>query len=257
MTGAEKEAQDRRVRQKAGFLTGGIFLVVAVLCYLLTAYTLSDPPPGTQYVAIGMADIGNSLTATGDTESDFPSESVEEAVQPTEAASPSQQQAASQVVTQARSEVSANNQPNPNNGQGQQSGPRVSTSLNNRLGALRSGGGGSQGSGETGTGNEGIENGEPFRTGADGNAAWGLQGGDMIGYPQLDEKPTKAGYIRLKVRVNKAGQVTGVDYDPLESSLADSRSIALAKRAALTARFSTSSTMPIRNGYIVIRFELK
>ena len=260
MNATERAAEERRVKQKAGAMAGILFLGVTVLCYFLTAYTLMDPPAGDQYVAVGMADLGNSLTASGDTESDVPSETVNEAMQPQQATSASMQNASSQVVTQAQSAISNPSQQqaaNPNQ-QGQQSGSQVSSSLSSRLSSLNSGGGGSQGSGQTGTGNEGLENGEPFTTGSDGNSDWGLQGGDMIGKPQLDEKPTKAGLIRMNIRVDKQGNVIGIpEYDPKGSSLADARSIDLARRAAKTARFTKSTTLPVRSGYIVIRFELK
>lgn len=260
MNRIQREAEERKVKQKAGALAAVLFLGVTVLCYFLTAYTLMDPPPGDQYVAVGMADLGNSLTATGDTESEVPSETVEESMQPEQATTTSSQNASSQVVTQSQSSISnpSQQQSNNPNQQGQQSGSQVSTSLSNRLSALNSGGGGSQGSGPTGNGNEGLENGEPFKTGSDGNSDWGLQGGDMIGKPQLDEKPTKAGLIRMNIRVDKQGNVIGTpEFDPKGSSLADARSIDLARRAAKTAKFTKSTTLPIRSGYIVIRFELK
>ena len=45
-------------------------------------------------------------------------------------------------------------------------------------------------------------------------------------------------------------------YDAKNSTFADSRYIGLAKTAALTATFTTS-TLPERSGYIDIRFELE
>ena len=58
------------------------FSGVVVACFFLVTFTKSIPPPGEQYVAVGFADLGDVENAAGDVESEVPSETVEEVVQP-------------------------------------------------------------------------------------------------------------------------------------------------------------------------------
>ena len=75
---AEIEKKDR---QKAAVLSALIFAGIVVLCFILTAFTIQDPPPGEQFVAVGMADFGNTYDAGGDNETEVPSEEVQEVVE--------------------------------------------------------------------------------------------------------------------------------------------------------------------------------
>lgn len=78
-----------------------------------------------------------------------------------------------------------------------------------------------------------------------------------MGWPSLEEKPTKEGLVNVKITVDKSGKVTNAAYDPIKSTLTDSYHKELAIKAARDAKFTTSATKPLRTGFITIRFELE
>ena len=115
---AELEQRRREIekkdRLKAGALAFLSFSAGVVACFFLVAFTKSIPPPGEQYVAVGFADLGDVKEASGDVESEVPSETVEEVIQPEIAqsdaiATPVEEE----VVTQSESEVSVPSNPEP------------------------------------------------------------------------------------------------------------------------------------------------
>jgi hypothetical protein len=249
-------------RRKAGALTSVIFISVLILCFFLTAFTMSIPTPGEQFVAVGFADLGDTDQASGDTESETPSETVQEAVQPETAASEAiETTSTEEVVTQESSEVAAPSQPEPVEEPDPEPDPEptVSSALSNRLGALASSGGGSQGESEEGAGNEGNDDGRiegrGVVSGEDGE--WALEGGERIGKPMLDESPRREGVVRVDIIVDKAGNVTSALYDGKHSTITDSEHIELALRAARTAKFTPNQAMPLRRGFMNILFELE
>ena len=75
------EHNEKKNRIRAGVMTGIVFSVVLLLCFFLVAFTIQDPPPGEQYVAVGFADMGSVDEAGGVTESEVPSEVVEEVIE--------------------------------------------------------------------------------------------------------------------------------------------------------------------------------
>ena len=78
------EINSSKHKRKSSVITAVIFLSILVLCFFLTAFTIQDPPPGEQYVAVGFADLGEVEDAGGETETEIPSEAVEEVVEETE-----------------------------------------------------------------------------------------------------------------------------------------------------------------------------
>lgn len=250
-------------RRKAGLLTSIIFSAVLILCFFLTAFTMSIPTPGEQFVAVGFADLGDSEQASGVTESETPSETVQEAVEPETAASEVvEASAVEEVVTQESSEVAAPSQPDPVKEPEPEPEPEptASPALTNRLSALHSsGGGGSQGEAEDGTGNEGKDDGRIDGRGvvSGDNGDWSLEGGERIGKPMLDENPRIEGVVRVDIIVDKNGSVTSAIYDGKHSTISDSEHIQLARRAALTAKFTPNQAIPLRRGFMNIRFELE
>ena len=99
---------------KAAILAVCSFAGVIVACFFLVAFTKSIPPPGEQFVAVGFADIGDVAEAAGEVESEVPSETVEEVVQPEVSQSePVEATVAEEVVTQEQSEVSVPTAPEP------------------------------------------------------------------------------------------------------------------------------------------------
>lgn len=254
---------EKRNRQKAGVATMLLFAAVMLICFFLTAFTISIPPPGEQFVAVGFADLGDSEEAAGITESEAPSETIQEAIQPETAQSEQMEvPTAEQVATQSQSELAVPASPEPVEeplieSETQQS---VSSALSNALSSLStSGGGGSEGSAKNGTGNEGDAEGRIDGKGvvSGDNGDWELDGGTRIGKPFLDEDPRISGVIRVKIIVDKSGAVTEATYDPLHSTISDSEHIQMAIRAAKTAKFTANSALPRRAGFLNIRFELE
>ena len=262
---ASRLSQERRNRRQAALLSGLLFAVVVGVCFLLTAFTIQDPPPGDQFVAVGFADLGNVEEAGGTTESEAPSETIQEAEQEAEAASeptPEVPEASEMVETQAESEMAVNKDPDPEPQPEPEPDPvRVDRTahLFQNPGNPSAGGGGSQGSNE-GTGNEGEETGriegKGLVSGDFGDAM--LNGGTMIGEPKLTERPTISGLVRINIVVDASGTVIQARYDGGDNStIADSYHIRLAERAAKSAKFSADPTRPRRTGFITIRFDLE
>ena len=107
---------EKRNKRQAAVLSGLLFAAVLVLCFFLTAFTIQDPPPGEQFVAVGFADLGSTEEAGGVTESEAPSEVVQEAEEEEVAAAepvPEVPEAAEEVATQEESEVAVNVKPDP------------------------------------------------------------------------------------------------------------------------------------------------
>ena len=107
---------EKRNKRQAAVLSGLLFAAVLVLCFFLTAFTIQDPPPGEQFVAVGFADLGSTEEAGGVTESEAPSEVVQEAEEEEVAAAepvPEAPEAAEEVATQEESEVAVNVKPDP------------------------------------------------------------------------------------------------------------------------------------------------
>ena len=251
-------------RRKAGALTSVIFISVLILCFFLTAFTMSIPTPGEQYVAVGFADLGDTEKASGDNESETPSETVQEAVQPETASSEAiETTSTEEVATQESSEVAVPAQPEPVEEPDPEPDPEptVSSALSNRLNALlSSGGGGSQGESEEGTGNEGNDDGRIEGRGvvSGDNDDYALDGGGAcVGKPILDENPRQKGVVRLNIIVDKAGNVTSAIYDGKNSTITDSEHVQLAIRAVKRAKFEPDQTRPLRRGTYDVRFELE
>ena len=258
-------SQEKRNQRQAAALSALLFVGVLVVCFFLTAFTLQDPPPGEQFVAVGFADLGTTDEAGGDTDSDTPSEVVQEAVEENVAAAepePVVEEASEEVVTQDESDlsVSTDKTSEPDKEPEPEPDPVVrSAHLFQQQGNPSAGGGGSQGS-QQGTGNEGEETGQIDGRGVV-SGDWGdavLNGGTMLGKPKLSEDPRVEGVVRVNIVVDGSGKVIQARWDGgTHSTVTDSYHIQLAERAARSATFSADQTKPRRNGYITIRFDLE
>ena len=259
-------SQEKRNQRQAAALSGFLFVGVLVLCFFLTAFTIQDPPPGEQFVAVGFADLGSTDEAGGDTDSETPSEVVQEAEEEEVAASepvPEVQEAAEEVATQELSEVAVNVKPDPDPEPELDPEPvreDRTAHLFRNPGDPSAGGGGSQGSTQ-GKGNEGEEagkiDGRGVVSGDFGDAM--LNGGTIIGEPKLTERPQEQGTVRVNIVVDGSGKViqASPNYQSAVTTLTDSYHVNLAMRAAKTAQFTADPTKPRRTGYITIRFDLE
>lgn len=261
-TRAEIEKKDRRL---AAVLSGLIFAVIVVLCFFLVAFTIQDPPPGEQFVAVGMADFGQDMVAGGDNETEVPSEEVQEVVEE-ESAQTEQTQVtqAEEIVTQESSDVSVptGNNPNPQEKpEPIEEEQQVSSGLGNILDQINntSGGGGSDGENE-GTGNEGDPEGNIDGMGVvqgDG-VGYSLAGRGMLGRPKISEDPTEEGVVVLVIYVNRQGKVVRTSRNYPKSTTSSNYLFKLAETAALTANFSVKTDAPAeQKGEMTFRFKLK
>jgi hypothetical protein len=257
------ESNEKKNKTRAAIFTGIIFSGVLLLCFFLVAFTIQDPPPGEQYVAVGFADLGSVDDAKGVTESEVPSEVVEE-VEEEAVSTPTvvKPVLAEEVVTQSESEmvIPISKDEEVEEKPVEQEPERISAAANLiRSNSASSGGGGSEGSSE-GVGNQGDEDGKIDGSGVVsgdfGNAS--LNGGSLVNAPRLKEKPQQEGEIRIKIIVDSNGKVISAKYDGgLHSTFSDSEHIRLAREAALSATFTSNASVPRRSGYITIRFELE
>ena len=257
------DRNDKKNRIRAGVMTGIVFSMVVLLCFFLVAFTIQDPPPGEQYVAVGFADMGSVDEAGGVTESEVPSEVVEEVIEeaittPTVVVPV----VAEEVVTQAQSEISIPVEKTKEDIEIPvvEEPVRTSDAANLiRSNSASNGGGGSDGS-SSGVGNQGNEDGKidgaGVVSGDFGN--YSLNGGSIVNRPQLKEKPKREGEIRMNIVVDSNGKVISAKFDGgLNSTFSDSEHIRLAKEAAMSATFTSDPSRPRRSGFITIRFELE
>jgi outer membrane biosynthesis protein TonB len=255
---------ERAHQRRAAGISSALFLAVLALCFFLTAYSISIPPPGEQYVAVGLADFGEVDAAAGENETEVPSEEMQEVVEESVASSEAvETPPVEEVVTQAESEVAVPTSPDPvveeTDEEPDEPEQTVSTALSNAFSALSAGGGGSQGTASQGTGNEGNPEGDMFESGTTvGNLTFGISdGGEIVGWPKQEKDPSATGVVRMKLTVDSEGKVLTAKYDPENSTLTESYNIQIAHEAALTTTFTPNPAMPRRTAYIEFHYELE
>lgn len=257
-----REEIARKDRRTAKVISGIIFGIIVLLCFFLTAFTITDPPPGEQFVAIGMADFGDVIKAGGDNESEVPSEEVQEVVD-RETSKPTPTESAPQeVTTQESSDISVPSSPSPKPTPkpDPKPDPKPSNALSQALQQIgQSGGGGSQGDTE-GTGNQGDKEGQIDGMGVvqgDG-VGYELGGRGMPGRPKLSESPREEGIVVLNIFVDRNGNVLRTSRDYQRSNTTSNYLFQLAEKAAKTAKFSVKNDAPAeQRGSLTFRFELK
>jgi len=247
-TATEEQKKDRLI---ASVITFNLSVLVLLLCIFLTAFSLPDPLPGETFVAVGMADYGSVVEASGDTESENPSESVEDNQAESQTTEAVETNTAPEVVTQETAPVTtpsgsntvAPTKPTPE----PEPEPEVSKGLGNILDKINETGGGSpsEGAGE-GTGNEGTQSGSINGMGVVSGDGIGFSLGDrgMTGRPKLSEQPKEEGRVVLDIYVDRNGNVleTRPNYD--RSNTSSSYLFELAKKAAKKAKFQVSADAP-------------
>lgn len=249
-TATEEQKKDRLI---ASVITFNLSVLVLLLCIFLTAFSLPDPLPGETFVAVGMADYGSVVEASGDTESENPSESVEDNQAESQTTEAVETNTAPEVVTQETAPVttpSGSNTTTPTKPTPEpepEPEPEVSKGLGNILDKINETGGGSpsEGGGE-GTGNEGTQSGNIDGMGVVSGDGIGFSLGDrgMTGRPKLSEQPKEEGRVVLDIYVDRNGNVleTRPNYD--RSNTSSSYLFELAKKAAKKAKFQVSADAP-------------
>lgn len=254
------EKQDKR---KAWGIALGIHIALFALLYFVAAYVITIPPPGDMSVELSMADYGFDVSAGGDTESETPSETIQEVEdnQTSQTSKPVETTDNRPIETQDNSSVSTNTGSGKKDNKEKEKEKEVSNELSNILNQInQSGGGGSDGS-EKGPGNQGNPDGKIEGKGVfggkDGNG-WELSGRNMIGEPKLSEKPTEEGKVVLRIYVDKNGKVTKVVPLVEEGNTTSSYLFKLAEKAALTAKFNVAPDAPAsQSGKLTFNFKLR
>jgi len=257
-----REVVLQKDRRMAMLISALIFLGVVAVCFFLTAFTIQDPPPGDQFVAVGMADFGDVLEAGGDNESEISSEEVQEVVDRDQSQANQTNNSATDIATQNSSDMSVPNSPKPNPKPNPKPDPKPSNALSDALGNMTSsnGGGGSDGN-NSGVGNEGDQNGQINGSGAvqgDG-VGFSLAGRGLIGRPKLTSNPQEEGVVVLNVYVDRNGKVIKTTRNYVKSKVSGQghNLFALAEAAAKTAKFSVKNDAPPeQKGEMTFRFEL-
>jgi TonB family protein len=262
-TRAELEKKDKRTGWAISVL---VHAVIFVLFYFLAAYVITIPPPGDLYVEVSMADYGTDAVGSGDTETEVPSETVEEVVEEnvSQATQPTQTTQADPVVTQDASEVStpSSETTTESNQEVTDPDPQVSNELSNVLNQINnSGGGGSDGPDENTPGNAGNTDGAIEGKGVVGGKdgiGWELSGRGMVGEPRLDEKPTEEGKVVVDIYVDQNGNVVSASINIAGTNTASGYLHDLAIKAAKTARFNVNSNAATRQkGKMTFNFKLR
>lgn len=258
-----REDNEKRDKRFGYIISGSVHLALVVLFYLLTAYAISDPPPGDMYVELSMADYGMTERASGDNESEVPSPNVEEVLEENvNQSNPVESADVKPIQTQENSSVSA---PSGNKGsktEKTEDKPKIDNALNNILNKINnSGGGGSEGDDEDGVGNKGNKDGsiegKGVFGGPDGNG-WDLDGRGMLGEPKLSEKPTEEGRIVLDIFVDKNGNVINTTRNYSASNSGSDYLFKLAEKAAKTAKFTVNPNAPAsQKGKMTFNFKLR
>ena len=251
------ETNSKKHRRRASALTLLFFSMIVGLCFFLTAFTIQDPPPGEQFIAVGFADLGSTDEGEGDTETEVPSEVVEEVVEEAVAEQVVEEPVVQeQVVTQEISEVVVPEE-SIEVEEPVEEPPRESAGAN-LIANHASIGGGSQGDGE-GVGNQGDEDGQIDGAGVvfGDFGTFSLKGGSMISPPQLSEKPLKSGTVRINIVVDASGRVISAKFEAINSLRVDTKLTELARKAAMTTVFTSDASTLRRLGFITFKFELE
>ena len=254
---------ENKDKRKAWGIALGVHLVLFALMYLMAAYVITVPPPGDMSVEVAMADYGFDVTAGGDTESEVPSEEVQEVEdkQTSQTSRPVETSETRPIETQESSSVSTSAGSGKKDDKEKEKEREASNKLKEILNEInQSGGGGSDGS-DRGAGNQGNPDGsiegKGVFGGRDGNG-WELSGRSMLGDPKLNEKPTEEGKVVLRIYVDKNGKVTNAVRLIEESNTASSYLFNLAQKAALSAKFNVAPDAPAsQSGKMTFNFKLR
>ena len=118
-------------------------------------------------------------------------------------------------------------------------------------------GGGSAGTGGGTGGGNGTGNGPGNGGGSGLGTSYNLAGRKQTTQPKLSESFTEEGRVVVKITVDKNGNVISAEPDPVNSNTSSSKLYALAKKAALTAKFDAKpGGVGNQFGSITINFKL-
>lgn len=259
---------------KAFILTSMVFTLVLFL-FLFLGFTTELPLPEEQGILIS---FGDSETGSGSVEpraSETPSQQIS---QPTPPAASSEVE---EMLTQEHEDapaVEATNNTNPK--------PQTETPTNTETepveeveevveqpqvnqsaiyGGRKSNSESiSEGDDASGTGNKGVETGDPnstnhsLGTGFGNGAGYDLKGRSGVALPKPRFTTQKEGTVVVRIRVDRAGNVTFAEPGVKGSTTLDKDLLAAAKKAALASRFNKKDDAAIiQEGTITYVFRLR
>lgn len=238
---------------------------VLLLCIFLIAFTIENPPPGEQFVAVEFADLGNVSQATGDVESEVPSEEVQEVVEEAESAEvveevvetePLETQEISDIVVPEEVEEEVIEEVD----EVVEEETVRTTQAAEMIANNSDSGGGSSGTQEAGSENEGVEDGKIEGDGvvATDYGSASLGGDAMLVKPSLNADPERAGMVYVEITVNSEGKVIRATFDPVKSDVGSGATHLkeLAEKAARSTVWEKSAK-PRRSGYMTFNFKLE
>ena len=228
-------------KNKTAIVISVIFhAVVLLLIIFLGSFKMADPPPGTEFVSLSLADYGDSVTGGGNTESEIPSE--ENDIEPASETTTQVEATPDPIVTQETSAISAPTSTEEPQEETQPE-PEVSSALNDALSMINSDGGGAASDGVTeGNSNQGTQSGNIDGIGvvAGGAIGYEMAGRSLVGSPTLDDAVTEEGKVVLDIWVDKNGNVKDTDRNYILSNTSSDYLFGLAEKAAMTAKFNAN-----------------
>jgi hypothetical protein len=228
-------------KNKTAIVISVIFhAVVLLLIIFLGSFKMADPPPGTEFVSLSLADYGDSVTGGGNTESEIPSE--ENDIEPASETTTQVEATPDPIVTQETSTISAPTSTEEPQEETQPE-PEVSSALSDALNLINSDGGGSSSDGiDEGNANQGTQSGNIDGVGvvAGGAIGYEMAGRSLVGAPTLDDAVTEEGKVVLDVYVDKNGKVLTTKRNYTLSNTSSDYLFGLAQKAALTAKFNAN-----------------
>ena len=228
-------------KNKTAIVISVIFhAVVLLLIIFLGSFKMADPPPGTEFVSLSLADYGDSVTGGGNTESEIPSE--ENDIEPASETTTQVEATPDPIVTQETSTISA---PTSTEEPQEETQPEqeLSSALNDALSMINSDGGGAASDGVTeGSSNQGTQSGNIDGIGvvAGGAIGYEMAGRSLVGSPTLDDAVTEEGKVVLDIWVDKNGNVKDTDRNYILSNTSSDYLFGLAEKAATTAKFNAN-----------------
>lgn len=246
-------------RNKTAIGISVIFHVVILLMIIFFgAFKMADPPPGTVFVSLSLADFGDSIDGGGNTESETPSE--EKDIEPASETTTQVETTPDPIVTQETSTVAVPTSTEETPKETQQE-PEVSSALSDALNMINNDGGGASSDGTTtGNSNQGTQSGNIDGVGvvAGGAIGYNLPGRSLVGAPTLDDAVTEEGRVVLDVYVDKHGKVVSTKRNYTLSNTSSDYLFGLAEKSAKTAKFNANPEAgpTLQKGKMTFNFRL-
>ena len=261
------KTEKKKKKDKAiGIIGTVVFHLLLLLFFILNG--LSQPVPLPEQEG-AMIELGWTDSGSGNVESEVISEEdVVEEVAPTvsEPVEETVEEVVEEVVTQEDSPIAVpeetKSEPVKPAEPVKEPDPQPTKELQDAMDNIFNTptGGGSEGEDEDGPGNTGRPDGSPAGKGVMGGTgnSWELAGRGYLGGVTVTEKPKEEGIVVLNIWVGRDGKVTRSSPDLSRSTTVSTHLFNLAKKAAASGRFSSSSGAAVeQKGKLTFHFVLE